>query len=1023
MSAAATPPRAARGRTAAALVLVLALAPAAARSAGAAEGPPRVAGVELRIPDADAAAATELLALAPGDPLTRRALRTTVQRLWLTGRYRNVIVRSFPAAPPPGESGDWVRLEIEGLPLRRVERLEVRVPRGTRLDAEALRVAARIAPGDPFDDAALADAAARVRALCARRGHRAAEVTPRLDGDAQVAVALEVSPGPTTTVRGVALGAGEPFAGRLRTRPGAVLDEDALADDVRTLAAALHEAGYRRARVAPPEVRLDGAEAEVALKVAPGPRLTFAFRGNAAVPDTELARQLGLEPSQPVDAPAVDAAVDRLRAYYRARGFAAARIEPEETERGPGELAVVFHVDEGVPYRLGRVAIDGVPAEGEARVRARLFAFLDDEEGEVATPEADDTRALLASVPNAPPPRPPGALPARERLDEVAWDRAAERVVDGYRAEGWLEAIYLGSSAALDARRRVVDVTLRFREGALTRVESIAFEGNAAVPTPELARLLRVAPGDPLAYDRVEESRAALAALYASRGHAFARVETREELDRERHLAAIRFVVSEGPEVHVGQVVLIGNRRTQPDVVQDEIELRRGSRFEPEAVARSQAALLRLGVFRSVNLRLQDPDTPQAVKDLAVEVSERPHATLTQSFGYSIANGPRAELEFARPNLFGRAVELVARGKVNYLVDVGSFGPNLTGKSESERIEGRADVGLRSSRLRFLPLPTSVGADVIGEILHRSAYDLRRRSAVAGVDVGITSRIGASLQYEFEVDEISKPAYVGQLTQADVERLRFDQGVTTLQVVRPSFSLDFRDNAVHPHKGWYAAGAFEFEHSLGGPGDRVLGSVFPGSDYHTNLVKLSGTLSGYLPVGQESVLALSARGGRVIALDRRSRTIIPRRFFLGGATTMRGFGEEQMVEEDVRRGYADQGRACATSATGVGCTDTGRQVAAGKLPVSVGGEAFLLAKAELRLSITRSLETGLFLDVGNLWLNPYRFDLSALRPNAGIGLRLVTPVGPAAVDLGFNLKPDRAINESLYALHFTIGLF
>jgi hypothetical protein len=35
----------------------------------------------------------------------------------------------------------------------------------------------------------------------------------------------------------------------------------------------------------------------------------------------------------------------------------------------------------------------------------------------------------------------------------------------------------------------------------------------------------------------------------------------------------------------------------------------------------------------------------------------------------------------------------------------------------------------------------------------------------------------------------------------------------------------------------------------------------------------------------------------------------------------------------------------------------------------------------------------------------------------------VTPVGPAALDLGFNLAPDLAINERLWALHFTIGLF
>ena len=49
---------------------------------------------------------------------------------------------------------------------------------------------------------------------------------------------------------------------------------------------------------------------------------------------------------------------------------------------------------------------------------------------------------------------------------------------------------------------------------------------------------------------------------------------------------------------------------------------------------------------------------PQETKDLAVEVAERPWATLSQGVGFSIANGPRAFLEYGQPNLLGRALEL-----------------------------------------------------------------------------------------------------------------------------------------------------------------------------------------------------------------------------------------------------------------------------------------------------------------------------------------------------------------------------
>lgn len=1001
------------------------LAASAAQGGEAAAGVPRVAAVELRLPPGeDAAAAAALVALAPGDPMSNAALRRTVLRLFQSGRYRNVLVRAAPADPPPGEAGRWVRVVVEGLAVRLLAAIEVRVD-GAGVPVEDVRAAVHLSPGDPFDDPDLDALAGRVRAALARRGFRAAEVEARARGDRQVTVELEVRPGEPVRVSAVRL-SGDPgpaaasVEAALRTRPGAPLDEDVLAADVRRVRAALQAAGYRRARVSPPSVRVEGRGAEVVLPVEAGPRLAFVFRGNVDVAAPVLARELGFEDGQPVDVPAVAAAAERLVSFYRARGYAAARVEPVELRRGRA-LAVVFRVDEGRRYRLAPVRVDGLSFRGERWLRERLAALVDDGAAPPGS-DSDAARALALSVPGARarPGAPPALLPS-ETLDEAAWDRAADRLVDEWRGEGFLEAVYLGASTALDARRRTAALTLRFREGPRTHVESISFEGNSALTLPELAREARLAPGEPLVFERVQETRAAILRGYVSRGYLYARVDARETVDRERHLAALRFVVDEGPQVRIGRIVVTGNRRTREAVVRGALALAEGDVYDPERIARSQAALLRLGVFRSVGLRVQDPEVPQGTKDLAVELAERPWATLSQGVGFSIANGPRTFVEYGQPNLLGRALELSARAKVNYPLD--EFRPDLVGKSAGERVEGRADVGLRGPALALLPWPASARADLIGEILHRRAYDLRRVTGVTGVDVGVTSRVSFSLQYELEVDRIEKSDQVGVLTQADVERLRFDDGVTTLHAVRPSISLDYRDNSAHPRSGWLATAAAEWARSLGAGDERLLFGALPGSDIHTNMVKLSATASGYLPFGSATVLALSLRGGRVFPLDGRSRTVIPRRFFLGGAATMRGYGEEEMVQQDVRAALAEEAAHCAATLTDVGCTERGRRIANGQRPVSEGGEAFILGKVELRLRLRGNLEAGLFADVGNLWLDPVEYRLVDLRANVGFGLRFVTPIGPAALDVGFNVTPDRALNERIVAPHFTIGLF
>jgi outer membrane protein insertion porin family len=1019
----------------AALMVLLCLA-VRAEAAGAEEpgptgdAPPRVSAVELRLPPGeDQAAAAALLSVAPGDRLSSRAVRTTVQRLYQTGRFRNVLVRASPAPPPAGEGGDWVALEVEALAQRRLGRIAVRSVGQAVLSDDKLRSIARLASGEPFDEADVEAAGGRLREALARKGYRQARVEAAANGDTSVAVELTVDAGEPTRVRSVRLeGAPGPAAAavdRLATRRGAVLDQDALAEDARTLRAALYAAGHRRARVGAPAVSLSDGGAAVVFAVEAGPRIRLRFRGNAALPGPLLLRQMGLEQDQPLDPPALDAAADRVRLLYRAHGFAAAQVEVEEEPRG-GDLSVVLRVVEGLCYRLAPVRFEGIEGHPPEWLRGQLAAHLAEEPPRVEAADADADAARLLAVslpgvrarPGLAPPLPPG-----EYYEEASWDRAAERMAESERGEGYLEAVYLGSTVSLDAAKRTAEVAIRFREGPRTRVAAVEFEGNRLLSSGELAELSRLSPGAPLAYARVEETRSAVLRRYASRGHVFARVEAREQLDPQTHLATVRYLVDEGPEVHVGRILVTGNRRTREDLIRRNVLLREGAIYDPDAAARSQSALLDTGVFRSVSLRLQDPDAPQETKDVQVDLAERPYATLTQAVGFSIANGPRAMLEYTRPNLLGRALAFTMLGKVNYPTNAFGLRPDLAERKPEDRIEGQLDAGLRTARLPVVPFPADGRLNLIGEVVHRPAYNLRRISGVTGIDAGVASRATFSLQYELEVDRIDRTGAAGPLTEVDLERLRFDEGTTTLHAIRPSIALDFRDNATHPEKGVFATAAVEYEHSLGGRGRGGFLGILPPSDIHTDMVKVSGLLSGYVPLGGHTVLALSARAGQVFPLDSSSRTIIPRRFFLGGASTLRGFGEEQLVEADVRDELAAEARQCATSPTGAGCTEAGRRIADGQLPVSEGGEAYLLGKVELRLPVAERLELGLFVDAGNLWLDPKRVNVRDLRPCAGVGLRFVTPIGPAALDLGFNLDPDARINEAVFAPHFTIGLF
>ena len=162
--------------------------------------------------------------------------------------------------------------------------------------------------------------------------------------------------------------------------------------------------------------------------------------------------------------------------------------------------------------------------------------------------------------------------------------------------------------------------------------------------------------------------------------------------------------------------------------------------------------------------------------------------------------------------------------------------------------------------------------------------------------------------------------------------------------------------------------------------------------------------------------------------------------FLGGVDTNRAFLADSLVPQDI----VDQFRSvqspcppgfpsgwCPRRPPGSGLPITGLplgQRAATITDVELrGGDLSINPRLEVRLPlpILKPLQAGIFLDMGNLWVDPskIRYDLNSnfMRYGLGAGLRYPTPIGPVAIDYGFNLN-QRAW-EDIGAFHFSIGLF
>jgi len=74
---------------------------------------------------------------------------------------------------------------------------------------------------------------------------------------------------------------------------------------------------------------------------------------------------------------------------------------------------------------------------------------------------------------------------------------------------------------------------------------------------------------------------------------------------------------------------------------------------------------------------------------------------------------------------------------------------------------------------------------------------------------------------------------------------------------------------------------------------------------------------------------------------------------------------------------------------------------------------------EVRRRLYKFIDGLVFLEAGNVWENPGDFHLNDLRSDAGLGIRIITPIGLLRFDYGINLAPRG--NESGGQFYFGLG--
>ena len=940
----------------------------------------------------DEPAISALIETTVGEFLSMSDVRETLSHLTSLDRFEDVQVLQET-------TGTGVRLRYVLFPLHPVDRIEFRGELGVS-EGEI-----RQAVTDRFGVAPRADLAALVAeaivAFYRDRGYDSASVTPAIEATHEpdrATMTFTVQAGRQMRIGRVEIE--QVDGGRPLTDPqppavrvGDPYDNNVVVGELDRYLAELRALGYFEAQAFHTAFVEPGGTATVRVTIDRGPLVSVVFAGDP-LPEADQDRLVPVQAEGTADQDLLEDATIAIQEYFRGLGYqdaAATYARIESADR----LTITFTITRGSRYVVDAVRVQGV----EAVSADAMVELLQVEQGGPFV--AADAGATAAAI------------------------RSAYRAL-GFSGVTVLVAVEEPSDedeVVMVDGDRLVDLVFTVIEGPRTLVESVAFDGVTVFAAGELEALIAMAPGSPYTEADVARDRDALDVAYRDLGYDSVVIDATVALVQDNARAEIVFAVSEGDQVLVDRVIIVGNQRTSSDIIERELLLQPGQPLGYSARIESQQRLIALGLFRRVVVdELQHGDQPR--RDVLVQVEEAPPTTI--GFGGGIEGGtrlrptgdggqaedrfeiaPRAFFEVGRRNLWGknRAVNLFARASLRSRDRTLLTTVTPDGVPVAEGVYGFNEYRLfgtyrepRVFNTRAALLVTGIFDQAI-----RSSFNFISREVRAETGMRFGQRLSVATRYSFRQTRL----FDERFTEAEkplIDRVFPEVGISKFSV---STIRDTRDDVIDPDVGALLVI------------DGELATRALGSEVGFTKTSLQGFWFRRLPAARRTVVAVGARVGlahgfrrRVVREDVDGEPItgadgspvvdtvqdLPasERFFAGGDTTVRGFALDRL----------------GTDAT----------ISPSGFPT--GGNGLIVLNAELRTALVGSIGAVGFVDAGNVFPRATDISLGRMRVAAGVGLRYQSPIGPIRIDLGFKLDrrelaPGRL--ERRNVLHVSLG--
>jgi outer membrane protein insertion porin family len=597
-------------------------------------------------------------------------------------------------------------------------------------------------------------------------------------------------------------------------------------------------------------------------------------------------------------------------------------------------------------------------------------------------------------------------LGEKRYLDETELRRDVLRIILLYRQSGFLE-VKVDTAVARDPK--YAWITFKITEGPPVVVTSFTVNGIDTLPDPaKLTQDLPLRLGKPFNRFLFQASADSILRRLRDLGYPSADVLRNFTVDKVARTAVVSLDVLPGRFAVFGGVTVVGSGQVDSTLIREMLVAKPGDPYAQGDLEESQHTLARTELFRFASVTL-DSATFQfndSVAPILVRVGEGHRYKANGGVGYATEDCFRVSAGWTDRNAFGTAHQFQIAARLSKI----GVGEPLNWGLENSICSALKQDSIGSRLLNY-----SVTAS-----MRQPKFVAPRTEATYSIFASRTSEFQIYMREEigaaFQVLWLPKPslpvsfryrasfgrtfataatycAFFFACTAQDTAQLAQGQlGATLTGLARSTRT----NSLVDPTRGRSIAGEVTWS------------SPIIGSSTLQRFLRLVGDASWYRLIAPSVVLSWHLRGGVLLSppatVGTGGNNFIPPeyRFYAGGPNDVRGYdvnGLGPLV-------YLVQ----ADTAT-PGLIDS---VNNGSIPVSyspTGGNTLVIGNVELRVPspiFPSRMRFALFLDAGMLWERG-ETNLSPALPRftPGLGFRLITPIGPLRLDLGYNGYPNQ----------------